>query len=208
MQKLFLFGAGGHCKQVIDIFKQDTDLTICGIFDDYSQKKDHYGYPILGTINNAVSLSNIYGDARFFCTIGDNIFREKICSQFDKTKFINCIHPKSNISDSVKIGLGNYIGAFTNILGDSVIGDFNILNDGAQLPHDSLIGNYNHVSINASLGGNVRVGNYNLIGLNSTILPKITIGDNITVGAGTVVHRDIKESCTVVGNPYRIIKKN
>jgi len=45
-----------------------------------------------------------------------------------------------------------------------------------------------------------------VIGSNATIFP-VTIGKNATVGAGSVVTKDVPDNVIVVGNPARIIKK-
>lgn len=34
----------------------------------------------------------------------------------------------------------------------------------------------------------------------------VTIGDNVTVGAGSVVTRDIPPYTVAVGNPYKVVK--
>lgn len=39
-----------------------------------------------------------------------------------------------------------------------------------------------------------------------TVLPGITIGNNVTIGAGSVVTRDIPDNTLAVGNPCRVIK--
>ncbi len=44
------------------------------------------------------------------------------------------------------------------------------------------------------------------IGSGATLLGGITIGENATVGAGSVVTRDVLPNTTVVGNPARILK--
>ena len=43
------------------------------------------------------------------------------------------------------------------------------------------------------------------IGSNATLLCGITIGEGATVGAGSVVTRDVPDGATVVGNPARIV---
>lgn len=53
----------------------------------------------------------------------------------------------------------------------------------------------------------VTIGNNVWLGGNVTILPGITIGDNVTVGAGSVVTKDIPNNVVVAGNPAKIIKK-
>ena len=44
------------------------------------------------------------------------------------------------------------------------------------------------------------------LGANVTILPGVTIGDNVTIGAGSVVTKDIPSNSIAVGNPCKVIK--
>ncbi len=46
------------------------------------------------------------------------------------------------------------------------------------------------------------------LGANVTIIGKVKIGNNVSVGAGSVVVKDIPDNCVVVGNPARIISRN
>lgn len=201
---VYLIGAGGHSKQVIDVFELNK-IKILGIFDDQKIGTHYKNYKISGKISDIPNKINITDN--LFCTIGNNYTRKQICEKYYNYTFINCIHPLSFISDTVKMGKGNYIGSFTNILGDCEIGNFNVLNDSSTLPHDVKIGNYNHLAIGCSLGGWVNITNNVLIGVNATILPKITVNDDVIVGAGSVIVKDIPEKSTVVGNPGKIIKK-
>ncbi|KAJ2850262.1 hypothetical protein J3B02_003692 [Coemansia erecta] len=52
----------------------------------------------------------------------------------------------------------------------------------------------------------VKVGNSVWIGGHAVILPGVTIGDNVTVGAGSVVTKDVPDNVVVAGNPARIIR--
>lgn len=40
-----------------------------------------------------------------------------------------------------------------------------------------------------------------------TICPGVTIGDNTTIGAGSVVTKDVPANVVAVGNPARVVKK-
>lgn len=52
----------------------------------------------------------------------------------------------------------------------------------------------------------VTVGNNVWIGGSVTILAGVSIGDNCTIGAGSVVTRDIPANSVAVGNPARVIR--
>lgn len=53
----------------------------------------------------------------------------------------------------------------------------------------------------------VKIGNDCKIYNNAVILPGITIGKHVTIGANSVVNKDIPSFCVAVGNPIRIIKR-
>lgn len=53
----------------------------------------------------------------------------------------------------------------------------------------------------------VTIGHNVWIGGSVTILPGVTIGDNVTIGAGSVVTRDIPSNSIAVGNPCKVIRQ-
>ncbi|RFU29172.1 hypothetical protein B7463_g7170, partial [Scytalidium lignicola] len=57
------------------------------------------------------------------------------------------------------------------------------------------------------LGGPITIGEDCWIGGNAIILPGITVGRGVTIGAGSVVTKDIPDFHCVAGNPARIIRK-
>lgn len=42
----------------------------------------------------------------------------------------------------------------------------------------------------------------------ATVFGGITIGNHVTIGAGSVVSKDVPDNCTVIGNPAYIVKKD
>ena len=46
------------------------------------------------------------------------------------------------------------------------------------------------------------------LGAHVTIIGPVRVGNNVTIGAGSVVVKDIPDNAVVVGNPARIIKYN
>lgn len=52
----------------------------------------------------------------------------------------------------------------------------------------------------------ITIGNNVWIGGNVIVLPGVTIGDNSTIGAGSIVSKDIPDGVLAFGNPCRVIK--
>ena len=52
----------------------------------------------------------------------------------------------------------------------------------------------------------VAIGNNVWIGGSVTILPGVKIGNNVTIGAGSVVTKEIPDNVVAVGNPCRVIR--
>lgn len=50
------------------------------------------------------------------------------------------------------------------------------------------------------------IGNNAHLGASVTIIGAIKIGDNVTIGAGSVVVKDIPNICIIAGNPAKIIR--
>jgi maltose O-acetyltransferase len=53
----------------------------------------------------------------------------------------------------------------------------------------------------------VKIGNNVWIGGGAIICPGVTIGDHTTIGAGSVVTKDIPANVVAVGNPCRVIRE-
>jgi sugar O-acyltransferase (sialic acid O-acetyltransferase NeuD family) len=204
INRVFLIGAGGFSKQVIDAYLSHN-TKILGIFDDFKTGIFYKNIPILGKINMIDSI--IKPNENIFITLGDNNIRKNIVSNIiDKYSFPNCFRPNADIPSSLNIGKGNYIGAFSKLGEDSYIGNFNFINECTILAHDTKIGDYNHLAPNVSIGGNAIIGNTNMIGTSAIIIPKITIGDDNIIGAGSVVIRNVECKSKLVGNPAKLLQ--
>lgn len=97
---------------------------------------------------------------------------------------------------ATKIGYGFYIGHGVGV----------VINGGTT------IGNNVNISQFLSIGTNKRtpatIGDNVYIGPNVCIVEDVKIGSNTTIGAGSVVIRDIPENSTAVGCPAKVVGEN
>jgi sugar O-acyltransferase (sialic acid O-acetyltransferase NeuD family) len=207
--QVYVVCAGGHAKQVIDVFLSNK-YEVLGAFDDHKVGHFYRGVNIVGKLDNLAFRQTgmcVGTPVQYFCTVGDNQLRKQITDKYKALPWTNCISPYAYISPTVTMGQGNYIGVHARLLSDVSIGSFNIINDGATLTHDNTISHFNHIAPNASLGGRVVLGSFNLVGANATLNPDVHMTDRITIGSGCVVLKNVYEEGVYVGVPCKKIVK-
>lgn len=74
--------------------------------------------------------------------------------------------------------------------------------------HESHIGESAFLAPGVCVAGKCWIGVGAYIGTNATILPRLRVGNWATVGAGSVVTRDVPDFAVVAGNPARVIGRN
>ena len=197
--KLFLYGASGHCKVVIDIL-QSNDEIITAIIDDNPKTEQLLEIKVYRS--DAYNFSN---ESKLIIAIGDNEIRKAIVQKL-KADFHIAIHPNAIISKHATIGEGTVIAPGVIINAAAVIGKHCIINTAAIVEHDCVIEDYVHLSPNSALAGGVSVGEGTHIGIGAKVIQGIKIGKWATIGAGAVIIKDVPDFAVVVGNPGRIIK--
>lgn len=192
---MYLYGASGHAKVIIDILEAQG-TKILGLYDDNKDKVDLLGFPVLRT-NQVLS--------PLIIAIGDNGVRKKIADEL-KVEFGIAIHPSAVLSPRALIEEGTVVMQNAVVQSSSKIGKHCIINTSASIDHDCLIEDFVHISPNSALCGNVKVGEGTWIGAGSTIIPGVKIGKWSIIGAGSVVTKDIPDYSLAVGNRCRVIK--
>lgn len=200
---IFVFGASGHAKVVIDIIEQQGLYHIVFLVDDNPGVwgSNFYGYRVIGGKQERLSARDeICGG---IVAIGDNRARNSVASWLTEhgDKLVSAVHPSAQLGRGVVVGDGTVVMAGAVVNSDTRIGNNVIVNTRSSIDHDCKIGDGVHIAPGATLCGTVSVGNGTFVGAGSTVIPNLTVGANVLVGAGSVVIRNIADGVAVVGNP-------
>lgn len=183
---------------------EDAGLNIIGIIDN-DLSGEYYGYPIIGTDNDAIVLYKQYPNCQIVITPDSPRLRKKLVALYRSAgfSFATIKHPSATVSRYATIGEGTVIQRGVNVSANTKIGNFCKLNTSCNVMHDNAIGDYVTIGPNAVLLGYVAIGEQSYIGANSTLLPKICIGEQSTVGAGAVVTKSVQSNLVVAGVPAK-----
>jgi sugar O-acyltransferase (sialic acid O-acetyltransferase NeuD family) len=191
--KKALAGFGGHAREVMS--QMGAKLT-CFVDDKYVVE----GTKPLSEFNPR--------EFELMVAIADSKDRHDIIQRLpEETKYFTWIHPTALIMDnSVEIGEGSFIGAYSILTTNIKIGKHSLLNRGNHIGHDCRIGDYFSAMPNSVIGGNVTIGDDVYMGSCSNIREKIEVCSSVTVGMNSAVVKDIKEPGVYVGVPSKKIK--
>ncbi|MEC5145442.1 acetyltransferase [Chitinophaga sp. 212800010-3] len=193
---MYLIGAGGHAKVIIEIL-QSKRIAVQGVFDDNPAVKQLWKYPVTPLAGSGEQITS-----GMIISIGNNAIRKKVAERLH-TRFGVAIHEKANLSPTAMVDEGTVVMAGATINADVKIGRHCIVNTNASIDHDCILEDFVHVSPNAALCGNVSIGEGTHIGAGAVIVPGVCIGRWAVIGAGSVVTKNVPDHCVVMGNPAR-----
>lgn len=204
-EQLFVFGASGHAKVVIDIIEKQGLYEIAFLVDDDRTLKgqEFFGYSVIGGKEDLLTL--VDAPHEVIVAIGSNKARGAVAAWLEEHHFnlVSAIHPSAAIGRDVTLGPGSVVMANVVINSATNVGKNVIINTRASVDHDCLIGSEVHIAPGATLCGTVAVGDGSFVAAGATIIPNLTIGKNVIIGAAAVVLRDVSDGLTVVGNPAK-----
>lgn len=192
---LVLIGAGGHAKVVLGLL-QALGRDVIGVCDPELARAaipDWRGLRVIGNdealeawSSHAVELANGVGPS----PAGRHV-RQRLHAHYAQRgfRFPPLVHPNAIVDASATVAAGAQVMAGAVLQADVVVGEFSVVNTGAQLDHDCRIGQHAHVAPGAVLCGGVTVGSRAFLGAACTILPGLDIGDDCVVAAGAVLAR-------------------
>lgn len=211
MDKLLLFGAGGHGKVVLDI-AQSLGYSIVGFVDqNIALGSMICGYPVLGVEENLQSIMTTHGVKKGVVCVGDNSVRSQVVAKVRSFapgfEFPSLVHPRAVVASGVHIEEGAVVMAGAILNPGIQIGSHVIINTGACVDHDCKIDAFASIGPGAVLGGCVVVDGFSVVGLGAKISHGRTVGLQSIVGAGSLVIQDVGDHQVVYGVPAQFIRK-
>lgn len=197
INNVYLYGASGHAKVVLDIVRQAYYNVPC-LIDDNMEDNLLTGLPV---VHSAEGLSPI------IVTVGNCQKRREIVNKLGEREYLTVIHSKAVLAESVKLGFGTVVMAGAIINPYAIVGNHCIINTGASIDHDCIINDFVHIAPHCTLCGEVEVGEGTWVGAGTTVIQGIHIGNNCYIGAGSVVLKDIPDGYLAYGNPANVIRK-
>lgn len=210
MKNLIIIGARGYGREVYGLARQcsgyNTEYIIKGFLDDKPDALDGFeNYP---EIISSVEKYEIQENDVFVCALGSVQWKkhyvEIILSKGGK--FINLIHPTVIFTSNVKLGNGLIIFMYSNISNDCIVDDFVTIQGFVAIGHDSKIGKWSHINAYSFTGGYAILEEQVCLNTRSTVLPHIIVRKGATVGAASLVIKNVKEGTTVFGVPAKRIE--
>ena len=191
-----ILGSGGHSRVILEnlyILKKNNIKVYD--FNFSSTKKNTI---LKSKVNDfkKISKKEISKNNNLFLAIGDNSIRKKYFDKFKtRIKVPNLIAKNSSISSYSKLGIANFFNHFCYIGANSK----------SLIEHDVKIGSHCHIGPNVKIGGGSSIGDNVMCGIGSIIINKINICSNVTIGAGSIITKDISKPGTYVtaGNKLR-----
>jgi acetyltransferase EpsM len=213
LKRIVILGGLGDGTVVLsglhDLIENGEDLSVLGFLNDRQAKGEQIeNVPVLGSLDDTkeyVHLDDVFFISALLKAKEAYARSQKIENlRIPIGKFYTLIHPRATIARSAKIGLGTYVGPNVVVMPKVIIGNHCSFRTSVNIGHDCIIGHFAYVGPNATLSGGVVLGDGVHVGPNACIRERVKCGTFSVIGMGSVVLRDVPESCIVFGNPARV----
>jgi UDP-perosamine 4-acetyltransferase len=202
--RVAILGAGGLGKVILEAFVSKGEHEVVGFLDDQASKS-FCGRPILGKLHD-LELLQQRKVAGVCLALGDRFLQERI--QFIRRirkmnlRAVNAIHDTAWVSPSAKLGQGIYVGPQACIHAGAKVGDFSTIWSGCIVEHDCQLGENCFLAPGAKTAGYTVLGDHVFLGIGAVLL-RTKVGSYGTVGAGSLLMRDVEPKAIYWGNPAK-----
>lgn len=205
-ETMFVFGASGHAKVVIDALQRSGGAVTLLVDDDARRTGETLlGHVVAGSREALLVARERAG--RGIVAIGRNETRLAVAAWLSENgfRFAAVIDPSASVSAASTIGVGTLVMTHAVVNADAGIGEHVIVNTAATVDHDCVVGDGAHLAPGVHLCGDARIGRGAFIGAGTVVLPGVRIGAGALIGAGSTVLTDVPDGARMAGSPCRQI---
>lgn len=195
--RYILLGAGGHAKVITDMLHR-AGHHLVGLVDNGTERKEIEGVGFMFQDDFLAHLEET-GQLPFeahgiILSIGHNGARARLNEMLGQFIGPAIIDPSAQIGPDSTIGKGTVIMPGARVGANVMVGDNCIINTGATVCDGVEMAPCVHTAPRTFLEANVHIGSVTLIGARSVVKQGVIIGEHVTVGAGSIVDRNIEPS--------------
>lgn len=209
LDKIIVYGAGGHARVVVSAARQTGKFEVVCIVDpDGMGDPDEMIQGCFVETGGPEVLERLRRDraGAAMVAFGDSQRRQRAFETLIDAGFHlpPLVHPSAIIDPTSEIGDGVQALALSHVGPSTIIGRGVILNTGCTVEHETTIGEFSTLSPSVSVAGRCTIGNHVFFGLGSNVADQLSVGQYTKVGAGAVVLESIPSHALAVGIPARV----
>tara|TARA_R110001632_G_scaffold63318_2_gene151357 strand:+ start:10500 stop:11210 length:711 start_codon:yes stop_codon:yes gene_type:complete len=215
MQELVIIGGSNAFWEISELIKDINSVKkmykIVGVLDDNENlwgKKFENIY-----VDGPIEKAHTYNSSvKFVLAIGSfrtRIIRNEIIKKLNliEERYITLIHPTAKVFSTSEVKNGCIIHYGSVIFNHTVVEPFSIISANCVIGVGNLIGKGALLGSNITTTTGVNIGSFSFIGSSTSIGEGIEIAPGAQVGMGSLVLKNIKTGCFVLGNPLRVLDK-
>lgn len=206
-KRLFIYGAGGLGREVVELAKQAVPSFELAFIDD-AQPSDYLGIPVF-SYEEACQYAQKAPASAVIAT-GEPTVVRRLKQRLETAGIAlqTLIHPSVHIPESCTVGSGVVVQDRVYIGPNVFLGDASYINFSCAIGHDTHIGDCTNISFGALLGGTCSIGEDTYVGCGATIRDEVKIGSNSIIGLGSLVTKDIPNRVVAYGVPCKVVREN
>lgn len=204
--RLYVFGAGGHGREVAWLAEQvlADSVEVVFLVDDVAYLSD----PINGISVRLVQDIVVSGADRYVVAVGDAALRRRAAADCLAVGLqpVALVHPRVEASRFVSVGTGSVVCAGSILTTNVTLGEHVHVNVGCTISHDVRIGDFSTLSPGVHVSGHVQIGRDVFIGsganiINGSAAAPLVIGDGAVIAAGACVTKSVELGALMAGVP-------
>ena len=205
-ERLYVFGAGGHGREIWWLVEQcwGTRVSVEFIVDRVEYLTDKVDGCPVRLLQDLPSPAG----ARYVVALGNSRDRERAALQCEAHGLVaaSLIHPRVEASRRIQFGPGCVIFAGSILTTNIDLGAHVHINVHCSISHDVTIGEFTTLSPGVHVSGNVTIGRHVFLGTGATIVngapgEPLEIGDDAIIAAGACVTGPVAPGSLVAGVP-------